>query len=73
MIVRFECIGVWDLSDFLSTIFVLYLLIVDFLRVVSANGCRLVKPNHLNLVVCDCLIFVIPHTSYFSYLTGLGK
>ena len=43
-----------------------HLLIVNFVRVISASGCRLVKPNHLNLcIMCDCLIFVIPHSSYF--------
>ena len=68
-------IGALGLSGFLA-LFLSYthLLIVDFLRFVFANGCRLVKPNHLNLcVVCDCLIFVILHSSYFSHLTGLGK
>ena len=63
------------LSDFLALLLsCTHLLIVDFLSVVCASKCRLVKPNHLNLcVVCDCLIFVIPHSSYFSHLTCLGK
>jgi hypothetical protein len=38
--------------------FILHLLIVNFHCVVSANGCRLTKSNHLNLdVLCDCVIF----------------
>jgi hypothetical protein len=42
----------------------------DSERVVSNSGCRLVKPNHLNLgVVCDCFLL----SSYYSHLTGLGE
>jgi hypothetical protein len=38
------------------------------------SGCRLGKPNHLNLcVVCNCLIFVIPHSSYFCISWVLGN
>jgi hypothetical protein len=41
-----------------------------FSPVVSNSGCRLVKPNHLNLgVVCDC--FLLP--SYYSHLMGLER
>ena len=41
----------------------------EFLQVVSNSGCRLVKPNHLNLgVVCDCFLL----SSYYSHFTGLG-
>lgn len=37
--------------------FVLHLLLVNFLRIVSASGCKLVKLNHLNLgVLCDWFI-----------------
>jgi hypothetical protein len=35
-------------------LFVFHLLIVNFFRVIFANGCRLVKSNHLNVgVLCD--------------------
>jgi hypothetical protein len=37
---------------------VFHLLLVNILLVLSANGCMLIKPNHLNLdVLCDCVIF----------------
>jgi hypothetical protein len=50
-------IGALSLSGFLILLLsCTHLLIVDFLRVVSVNEYRLVKPNHLNIcVVCDCL------------------
>jgi hypothetical protein len=63
-------LGLWVLSGF-SPCYSLctHLLIVNFLRVVSNGGCRLVKPNHLNLgVVCDYFLL----SSYYSHLTGLG-
>ena len=68
-------IGALGLSGFLAMLLsCTHLLIMDFFQVVSASGCRLVKSNHLNIcVVCNYLIFVIPHSSYFSHLTGLGK
>jgi hypothetical protein len=38
------------------------ILIVNFLRVVSNSGCRLITPNHINLgVLFDCVIL------YFRY------
>jgi hypothetical protein len=50
--------------------FVLHILIVNFFRVVSASGCRLVKPNHLNLgVLCDYVLSVL----LFSASLGLPK
>jgi hypothetical protein len=39
-------------------LFVLHLLLLNIFQVVSAGGCKLIKPNHLNLgVLCDCIIF----------------
>jgi hypothetical protein len=47
------------LSGFLSLLFVLHHVIVNFLLlVISISRCRLIKPSHLNLwVLCDCVIF----------------
>jgi hypothetical protein len=43
---------------FYVLLFVLHLLLVNILRVVSASGCSLIKPNHLNFgVLCDCVIY----------------
>jgi hypothetical protein len=54
VIVRFGCIGALGFEWFSLYYFVLRLLIVNFLRVVSTSGCRLIKPNHLNFgVLCD--------------------
>jgi hypothetical protein len=49
------------LSDFLVLLLsCTHLLVVDFLQVVSASGCRLVKSKHLNLcVVCDSLSLLL--------------
>jgi hypothetical protein len=50
--VRIGCIWALSLSGFLALLLsYTHLLIVDFLGVVSSSGCRLVKPNHLNLDV----------------------
>jgi hypothetical protein len=47
--------------------FVLHLLLVNFLRIVSASGCRLVKLNHLNLgVLCDWFIFYYAIFCFFG-------
>jgi hypothetical protein len=68
---RYGCIGVLGFEWFFSLLlFVLHLLIVNFFQVVSNSGCRLVKPNNLNLgVVCDYFLL----SSYYSHLTGLGE
>jgi hypothetical protein len=52
-------LGLLGLSGFVcTTLLYSILLLVNFSWIVSANGCRLVKPNHLNLaVLCDCLLF----------------
>ena len=62
-------LGLWVLSDFSPYYFCTPSFDSKFLWVFSNSGCRLVKPNHLNLgVVCDCFLL----SSYYSHLTGLG-
>jgi hypothetical protein len=48
VIVRFLYIESLDSEGFLLYYFVLYLLIMNFLMVVSTSRYRLVKPNRLN-------------------------
>jgi hypothetical protein len=69
--VRFGCIKAFRFLVIFSVLhFVLHILIVNFFRVVSASGCRLVKPNHLNLgVLCDYVLSVL----LFSASLGLPK
>jgi hypothetical protein len=57
--VRFAYIGAFGFEWFFFVLlFVLHILLVNILRVVFAGGCKLIKPNHLNLgVLCDCVIF----------------
>jgi hypothetical protein len=73
--VRIGCIGALGLSSFLVLLFsCTYLLIVDFLRVVPASGCRLVKLNHLNLgVVCGCLSLLFRVLIIFRISWVLGN
>jgi hypothetical protein len=63
-------LGLWVLSVFLPVTLCTPSFDSEFLRVVSNSGCRLVKPNHLNLgVVCDYFLL----SSYYSHLTGLER
>jgi hypothetical protein len=57
--VRFGCIGALCFEWFSPILlFCIHLLLVNFIWIVFASGCRLVKPNHLNLdVLCDWFIF----------------
>ena len=68
-------IGALGLSGFLALLLsCTHLLIVDFLWVVSTSGCRLVKPNHLNLcVVCDCLSLLFHILLIFRISRVLGN
>jgi hypothetical protein len=63
------------LSDFLTLLLsCTHLLIVDFLQVVFASRCRLVKQNHLNLcVVCDCLSLLFHILLIFRISRVLGN
>jgi hypothetical protein len=46
-----------------------FLTLLLFLYSSFDSGCRIVKPNHLNIgVVCDCSLL----SSYYSHLTDLG-
>jgi hypothetical protein len=56
---RFGCIETFGFEWFFLYYSLYYIiLIVNFLQVISASGCRLIKPNHLNLLVlCGCVIF----------------
>jgi hypothetical protein len=48
--------------------FLLHLLLVNFFQIISANGCKLIKPNHLNLgIFC-----VIDLFSIMLFSTSLG-
>jgi len=73
--VRIGSIDALGLSGFLALLLsCTHLLIVDFLWVVSASGCRLVKPNHLNLgVMCDCLSLLFRVLLIFRISRVLGN
>jgi hypothetical protein len=50
-------------------LFVLHLLIVNFLLIVSTCGCRLVEPNQINLsTLCDWVIFFLFFFCFFGIL-----
>jgi hypothetical protein len=66
--VRFGCIEAFGYEWF-SLYYFLYstILTVNFLRVVSASGCQLIKPNYLNLgVLCDCVILFYAIFCFFG-------
>jgi hypothetical protein len=57
--VIFGCIEAFGFELLLFVFhFVLHLLIVDFSWIISASGCKLVRPNHLNLGVLEFVLWL---------------